>query len=128
MQSHNDGDGKIRSEFMKRLQERANAAVSKGQSQIAGGRPGEAVLEEWQTYGVHVRHLPNDEQGILRISVGGGDTPVPLNYLVFRGSHVQCVDLLRKALRALEEGPVDCGCHLVDEEDENGGGEPGVLP
>lgn len=107
MQSHNDGDGKLRPEFMERLQKRAEAMASKGQSQIAGGKPEEPILEEWQTYGVHVRHLPNDEQGILRISIGGGDPPVPLDYLVFRGSHVQCVDLLRKALRALEEGPVE---------------------
>ena len=69
---------------------------------------GETILVEWERRGVHVRQLPDDEQGILRISIGGGnETPVPLNYCVFRGKHSKIVDLLRKALIALQEGPDD---------------------
>jgi len=70
-----------------------------GKSKITSGDP---PLQEWQSNNVHVKQLPDDEQGILRISVGGGQTPVPLDYLVFRGSHGACVDLLRKALKAME--------------------------
>ena len=90
-------------EFMSNLQRRAHQMVSSGKSQITAGKPGEVIIEEWQSHGVHVRHLPDDEQGILRISVGGGETPVPLNYLVFRGAHGKCVQLLRNALLALED-------------------------
>ena len=90
-------------EFIDKLKARAEQMAAAGQSKITGGKPGEQRLEEWQAHGVHVRHLPDDEQGILRISVGGGETPVPLNYLVFRGAHSKCVQLLRNALLALED-------------------------
>jgi hypothetical protein len=93
---------------MDRLEERASDDFLAGRSKITGGLKNEEIICEWQARGVHVRQLPDDEQGILRISVGGGnETPVPLNYLVFRGKHSQCVDLLRKALVALQEGPSD---------------------
>ena len=111
MQTHSDDDflrehGKrTREEFLSTLKKRADAAVKSKASQITAGKEGEEAIEEWQRHGVHVRHLPNDEQGILRISIGGGETPVPLNYLVFRGNHSACVDLLRQALRALQDGP-----------------------
>ena len=59
----------------------------------------------WQAHDVDVAKLPDDEQGIIRISIGGGDaTPVQLNYCRFRGDHGACVDLLRKVLRAMEAG------------------------
>lgn len=108
METHPDLDvqnTRRREEFLAYLQGRADAMVKNKLSQITAGKDGEEVLEEWQTNEVHVRHLPDDEQGILRISIGGGQTPVPLNYCVFRGSHGQVVDLLRKALLALEKGP-----------------------
>lgn len=64
---------------------------------------GEPLLAEWQSNGVHVMQRPDDSQGILRISIGGGKTPIPLNYCVFRGARGACIDLLRKALKALKE-------------------------
>lgn len=103
MQSHQDFDAQI--QFMDRLRRRAADMTEAGQSKITGGVDGEEILSEWKRGGVSVRQLPPDEQGILRISVGGGtDTPVELNYCVYRGSHSKCVDLLRKALIALERG------------------------
>ena len=48
----------------------------------------------------------DDEQGILRISIGGCDTAVGLNYCVIRGDLGQCIDLLEKALVALRDAPV----------------------
>lgn len=88
---------------MERLRERADENERRGLSQIAGGKPEEPVLEEWESNGVHVRHLPDDEQQILRISIGGGGlAAVEHNYCVFRGPHGACVDLLRKVLRAME--------------------------
>lgn len=105
MQSHLDDDFR-RDMFMGRLAERAEEIRSQGRSQITGGREGEEPITQWKRRGIHVAQLPDDEQGILRISIGGGsDTPVELNYLTFRGKHSKCVDLLRKALVALQEGP-----------------------
>src|SRR3972149_5005249 len=107
MESHLDSDGnRLRDAFMGRLGERADNIRSDGRSQITGGSDGDASVAEWERRGVHVRQLPDDEQGILRISIGGGnETPVPLNYCVFSGKHSKVVDLLRKALVALQEGP-----------------------
>ena len=107
MQTHMNSDfQESRREFMDRLESRADKAIQERASTITGGVDGEVVLNQWKRRGVEVRELPADEQGILRISVGGGeDTPVSLNYCVFRGNHAKCVDLLRKALIALQEGP-----------------------
>jgi len=99
--THSDADAG--GPFIKRLRERAVQMTRAGKSTIAAGTPGEDALASWQSHGVHVTQMPDDEQGILRISVGGGTTPVPLNYCTFRGDHARCVDLLRKALRALED-------------------------
>lgn len=109
MLSHLDGDfrGKSLSEkFMAELQGRATEIKQQERSKITGGSDGEPILNRWQSNGVEVVQRPDDPQGILRISVGGGDDlPVSLNYLVFRGDRGQCVDLLRKALKALESDP-----------------------
>lgn len=109
MQTHMNSDFQdARREWMEKLAARADKAVEAKASTITGGSDGETVLNQWKRRGVEVRELPADEQGILRISVGGGeDTPVQLNYCVFRGNHAKCVDLLRKALIALQEGPQD---------------------
>lgn len=106
MQTHRDSDAEsLRNEWLENLKQDADLCRLQGKSLITGGKEDEPVLNEWKRKGVHVRQLPDDEHGILRISVGGGETPVPLNYLVFRGNHTRCVDLLRKALIALQEGP-----------------------
>ena len=103
MDTHRDSSHLTAARFMDRLKERA--AEDEPLSQITAGKEGEPTLAKWNYGGVSIRQLPPDEQGILRISIGGGETPVPLNYLVFRGSHGACVDLLRKSLAALEAGP-----------------------
>ncbi len=100
MQTHEDETH--RTEFMRRLTQRADGMVRDKQSEITAGTEGEEPLAEWKHKGVGVRHMPDDEQGILRISIGGGDTPVPLNYCVFRGSVGPCIDLLEKAIAALK--------------------------
>ena len=101
MQTHRD-DQHI-NEFMDRLRLRAAGMVKDKASEITAGKEGEKPLAEWQSNGVGVRHLPPDEQNILRISIGGGNTPANINYCVFRGDHGACVDLLRKALAAMED-------------------------
>ena len=104
MQSHDDRD--FRQDWLKDLEAKADRMREAGESKITGGDKGERRLAEWQHKTVHVRHMPPDEHGILRISLGGGeDIPVQLNYCVFRGNRGHCIDLLRKALKAMEEGP-----------------------
>ena len=115
MQTHEDSDvprevrewrdqqaKKLREPFdFKRLEDRAKKIVSEGGSEITAGKPGEPVLAQWKSEGVYVTQRPDDEQGILRISVGGGLTSVDLNYCVFRGDRVACAELLAKAVEAL---------------------------
>lgn len=103
MQTHEDRDFRFLNEWLKSLKEKANRMQSEGKSKITAGDDGEQPLEEWQQNGVHVRHMPPDEHGILRISIGGGIVaPMELNYCVFRGNHGACIDLLRKALKAMD--------------------------
>ena len=107
MNTHYDSDFTARAWF-DNLRAKAGESRAAGTSVITGGREGEEPFNQWDRDGVHVRHMPDDEHGILRISVGGGDdTPIPLNYLVFRGDYDKCVRLLRKALAAMEAGPSD---------------------
>jgi len=103
MQTHSDSD--FRRDWLKSLEEKAELMKSKGESKITAGEEGEEVLAEWKSHKVSVRHLPEDEHGILRISIGESEEPLPLAYCVFRGNHGACCNLLRKALAAMEKGP-----------------------
>lgn len=105
MQTHDDYQHRINesARFMERLKQRAEQ--DKGKSQITAGRDSEEPLFVWTHEEVQVRHMPDDEQGILRISIGGGHTPVPLNYCVIRGDVGQCIELLEKAIAALRAAP-----------------------
>lgn len=114
MQTHNDSDFRIREQlqsaekkkFLDELEERAAKLRSLGASQITGGTDGEPVLAEWQAQnGMYCVRRPDDEQGILRISVGGGVQTVDVNYCVYRGDLAKCLHLLRMAICALEECP-----------------------
>lgn len=105
MQTHRDEQHRANLEkaFMDRLKKRAEQ--DKGRSQITAGTDTEEPLAWWVHGEVHVKHMPDDEQGILRISIGGGHTPVPLNYCVIRGGVGQCIELLEKAIKALRAAP-----------------------
>lgn len=103
MQSHMDSDA---NGWLDSLRRKAEQLQAEGKSRITGGDDGEEPLAAWKSHGVYVKHMPDDEHGILRISVGGGnETPVSLNYLVFRGKYEECISLLEQALRALKRGP-----------------------
>lgn len=99
MQSHDDRDARDR--WLESLQAKADRMRSEGLSEITGGKPGEGALGEWTVGNMVVRELPADEHGILRISVGGGPTPVPTDYCVYRGDRAECRRLLSAAVRAL---------------------------
>ena len=110
MQTHDDGNhnlnSNLRNLFMERLRERADTAVVNKSSQITTGKDGEEALAKWKHKGVFVTHMPDDEQGILRISAGGGaNMPVQMNYCTIRGSVGQCIQLLEKVIEALKKSP-----------------------
>lgn len=97
MASHADGDA---TEFMSRHDQRAREMLALGLSKLAAGDP---PLAEWSHRGMNVERLPDDEQRILRISIGGGDhLPINGDYCVFRGDRLACLRLLRKAVEAVE--------------------------
>ena len=114
MQTHEDSDfiQHLRHDFMDRLQQRADQCVKDKSSEITGGKEGEKPLAVWRHKGMQVTHRPDDEQGILRISIGGivevplhGKLPVHFEYCVIRGSVGQCIDLLERAIAALRQAP-----------------------
>ena len=105
MQTHYDNNHQ--SAFIDALRDRAAKAEKAAASVIAAGEKDEQELGSWKaSNGVHCRHLPDDPQGILRMSIGGGEhLPVTMNYVVVRGKIGQCIELLEKALVALRECP-----------------------
>lgn len=105
MQTHYD-DQHSR-DFMEKLRQRAAEGQKSNASQITTGKPGEEPLARWKaSNGMHVTHMPDDEQKILRVSCGGGDNlPVRMEYLTIRGPVGDCIALLEKAIAALRESP-----------------------
>jgi hypothetical protein len=103
MQTHRDDSHA--DDFMDRLRQRAAKMTRDKASEITAGKEGEEPLAAWKAHDVQCKHMPDDEQGILRISVGGGATPLPLNYCVIRGGVGPCIELLEKAIQSLREAP-----------------------
>ncbi|MGH7501301.1 MAG: hypothetical protein ACREL7_06020 [Longimicrobiales bacterium] len=105
MQTHRDDDAQ---KWLDSLRSKAERMMAAGESEITAGREreGETPLSEYVRDGVHVRQLPDDEHGILRISIGAAPYQVgETSYLVFRGDRGRCQSLVRRALKALEYGP-----------------------
>ena len=101
MQTHDDLQHRD-DPYMRRLKERADEAMRNSASQITAGYPNEKAIDEYLANDVYVTQRPDDEQGILRISVGGGVRNRNVNYCVFRGDRKRVIDLLKKAVVALE--------------------------
>lgn len=78
MQTHSDKSH----QFIDELQRRAAKAEKAAASVITAGEKGEEELGSWKaSNGFHCRHMPDDPQGILRLSIGGGEhLPVTMNY------------------------------------------------
>lgn len=107
MQTHEDRQhgGLEESALLKALTDKATRMVKDKSSQITCGKDGETELASWEHDGIHVRHLPDDEHGILRISCGGGIADFPCDYVVIRGGVGNCIDLLERAISALKHSP-----------------------
>ena len=97
-----DFDSQVRDEFMRRRTERGEQMIASGASSLAAA----PALETWTADEIQVAKLPDDEQGILRISIGGGEhLPLRGDYCRFRGERGQCIRLLERALAAMQHGP-----------------------
>lgn len=107
MQTHENSNHGLREEFLNALRAKADRMGAKGTSSITAGELNEQSICDWKgSNGIHCRKMPDDEHGVLRISIGGGDDlPVTLNYCVVRGGIGQCIELLEKALKAIRECP-----------------------
>lgn len=104
MQTHDDRDVlDVDKLDMSKLERRADNMVRQSMSEITGGIPGEPILGEWDHDGIRVVHRPGDQQGLLRISVGGGAADI--NYCAFRGNRNACADLLERAVAAMRNKP-----------------------
>lgn len=95
MASHQDSD------WNDSLQRKAAAMKELGLSGITSGYPSEPVLAHWIYEAMDVTKRPDDEHGIDRVSLGGGEG-LDGAYCVFRGDILRCRALLQQAIKALD--------------------------
>lgn len=87
---------------MDTVKAKAERMLAAKESVITAGAPGEAVLAEETHNRVCVRKLPDDPLDVLRISVGEAVGIGDSAYCVIRGDKLAALELLRRAVRALE--------------------------
>ncbi len=108
-QTHMDGDFFDRSRKAQfdweRMKQRAALAKKNKLSAITMGAADENPLAKWDAEGMTVRKFQDDEQDVLRISVGGGVDGEDIDYCTYRGNRQRCLNLLYQACRALESRP-----------------------
>lgn len=95
MGSHRDTD---HAAILEDLRRRAEIMKDLGKNRIAN----EKVVEEWTHDAIRVQMLPNDPNGVLRISIGGHDDLKPSEYCNFRGDQGRCIRLLERCLAAMK--------------------------
>ena len=97
MGSHRDSDhGKAR--VLQELKLKAELLSDLGKNRVANER----VLEEWIFDEIRVQMLPDDEHGVIRISIGGHADLHPSEYCNFRGDQGRCIALLTRCLEAMK--------------------------
>lgn len=104
MATHFDNDHRdaARQDFLKELELRAELMSDLAKNDLQDGN----VLADWKHDGMRCQLLPDDRQGILRISIGGGDDlPVMADYCNIRGDIGKCIRLLERAVAALKKHP-----------------------
>jgi hypothetical protein len=99
MQSHSDQPDHG---LLDLLKGRAEKMTEDRENLITAGEDDERPIRKWKRGDMHVNQMPDDPQGVLRVSVGGN---VGFGYCVFRGPRQACLTLLRDALGALERQP-----------------------
>lgn len=124
MQTHRDEDHRpprlsrheLNRSTAEAIEERARHMLENGESAITAGEPGERAIAETLKFCTFVRRMPDDPNGVLRVSVGMASaifSDPEARYVVIRGDPAACADLLDRAARALRAG--------VPELDDRGG-------
>ena len=107
MQSHDDDSHRMppeqQDEIMRQIQAKAKRMVEEEASKITAGAPNEEAVFESDMDGIHIRQLPNDEHGVLRISLGRHPAIEQSAYLVYRGERNKVLGLLERAVGALRK-------------------------
>lgn len=99
MASHQDTDHGQFNETLKDLQRRAEIMKDLGKNTIQQGKP----IRRWRHESIVVEELDEDMNGVLRVSIGGGeDFPPGADYCRFRGDQSKCIRLLERALKAMK--------------------------
>lgn len=109
-ESHDDRDAGVKGLFgnvplIDSLTERARQLSEARLNEITAGKLGERVLSEQEVGGVIVRRMPDDEHGVLRLSIGGGRRAGGF-YCVYRGNPNEIIEACEKALAALRSAAV----------------------
>ena|SRR5688572_4375824 len=99
MQSHDDSSHMPQP--IKDLAMKADRMTAEGRNRITAGAPGESTLFEAEIDGIYIRQLPEDEHGVLRISIGRAPAIDRSSYLVYRGDRAKVLGLLERAVGAL---------------------------
>jgi len=98
MASHSDSDHEMKARVLDELRMKAELMEDLGKNDLALGN----VQSESRLDGIHIRQLPPDKQGVLRLSIGGRPDMEGTQYLTYRGDTRQCVELLEQALSAIK--------------------------
>ena len=98
MGSHVDTDHGKLSRILEELRLKSEVLSDLGKNRVTNDR----VLEQWGHDGIRVQMLPDDKQGVLRISIGGHPDINPSEYCHFRGDQSKCIALLERCLAAMK--------------------------
>lgn len=109
MGSHRDDDATIPkgflgdiAEHMESVRKRAERMTFERANEITAGREGEEILSEKVSADFTIRQMPDDPDGVLRISIGEMPGMPNTAYLVFRGHPRAIEQLLERALARLQ--------------------------
>ena len=98
MGSHQDIDHDFKKKILDELKAKSEVLSDLGKNRVTNDR----VVEEWVHARMRVQMLPDDQQGVLRISIGGHPDLHPSDYCNFRGDQGKCIALLETALAAMK--------------------------
>ena len=87
-------------ELLESLRGKADAMTEERSNKITAGDDDERPIRSWKHGSMSIRQMPDDEHGVLRISVGGN---VGYGYCTFRGPRKACAKILQQALAAIRE-------------------------
>lgn len=98
MGSHIDNDHEERNRIINELKLKSELLCDLGKNRITNDK----VILEWKHDGIRVQMLPDDQHGVLRVSIGGHPEMDRSEYCNFRGDQGRCITLLERCLEAMK--------------------------